>query len=103
MTLAGERETFPFARGPLYATNLHEKRPDKKEARNTKKPGTDKKRAKSKNPRSRKRGWHKKKEPSSTALCVSPDKEEAPLKREEEEDPLKEEPPKDKLLAEEFL
>jgi len=31
---------------------------------------------------------------------VTPDKEEAPLKK-EEEDPLKEEPPKDKLLDEE--
>jgi len=49
---------------------------DEKEARNSRKLGTDRKRAESKNPRSRRRGWHKKKEPSSTSLCVTPDKEE---------------------------
>jgi len=53
MTLARKRETFPFAHGPLYATDLQEKRPDEKEARNSKKLGTDKKRE---NPRSRRRG-----------------------------------------------
>jgi len=52
------------------------RQPDKKEARNSRKLGTNKKRAESKNPRSRRRGWHKKKEPSSTALCVTLDKEE---------------------------
>jgi len=101
MTLAGKRETFPFALGPLYATNLQTRQPDEKEARNSRKPGTDKKRAESKNPRSRRRGWHKKKEPSSTASCVTPDKEEAVWKEEEEEDPLKGKSPKDKLPTEE--
>jgi len=101
MTLARKRETFPFVRGPSYATNLQVKRPAEKEARNSRKLGSDKKRAESKNPRSRKRGWHKKKEPSSTASCVTPDKEEALLKKEEEEDPLKEEPLKDELPGEE--
>jgi hypothetical protein len=56
MTLARKRETFPFARGPSYATNLQAKRTDEKEARNLKKPGTNKKRVESKNPRSRRRG-----------------------------------------------
>jgi len=101
MTLAGKREIFPFALGPLYATNLQARQPDEKEARNLRKPGTDRKRAKSKNPRSRRRGWHKKKEPSSTSLCVSYDKEEAVWKEEEEEDPLEGKPSKDEPPDEE--
>ena len=54
MTLVGKRETFPFAHG-LYATNLQAKRPDEREARNSKNLGTDKKRAESKNPRLRRK------------------------------------------------
>jgi len=78
---------------------LQAKQPDEKEARNLRKPCTNKKMAKFKNPISRRRGWHKKKEPSSTASCVTPDKGEAMSKEEEEEDPLKKKPPKDELPA----
>jgi len=61
MTLARKRETFSFALGPSYATNLQARQPDEKEARNSRKPGTNRKRAESKNPRSSRREWHKKK------------------------------------------
>jgi len=64
-------------------------------------PNTNKKRAEPKNPRSRRREWHKKKEPLSTASGVTPDKEEAMWKDDEEKDPLKGKPPKDELPAEE--
>jgi len=79
---------------------LGKEKPDEKEARNFRKPGTNKKRAESKNPRSIRRGWHKKKEPSSTASCVTPDKE-AMWKEEEEEDPLEGKLSKDEIPAEE--